>query len=192
MIKIFYILGIFCLEYYFICLFWINIYFDFCNYYSFYLKKLCGVLFSSPFYWREIEIYYTVIYELFFVHILIKSVEYFLFAMVFDSTIYLLIQKSSSFSFNFCSQNDENTLSSLVIANLHLMKNNHNSAIFILLSVEYDKLFHLPTQDLSSVTSMSSSSDNPVVMAHAKTTKSKWKRRILYSSDLLLSVNWLS
>ena len=109
--------------------------------------------------------------------------------MVYDKTFYLPTHSSSSSS-NFCSENDENTLSSPVIANLHLMKHNHNSAstaISIPSSLEYDKIFHL--QDLTSNSSMSSCSDDSVVIEHTNTRKSNRKRRVLYSSDSLSSIS---
>ena len=83
-------------------------------------------------------------------------------------------------------------LSSPVIANLRLMKNNHNlasTAISILSSVEYDEIFHLPTQDLSTVSSRSSCSDESVVIAHTKTTRSNWKRICFILTRPLLSVS---
>ena len=106
--------------------------------------------------------------------------------MVYDNTFYLPTQNSSSYSSNFCSEDDVNILSSPIIANLRLMKHNHNSAstsISIPSSLEYEKNFYLPTQDLSSVSSMFSCSDDSVVIQHTNTTKINWKRCILYSSD---------
>ena len=107
--------------------------------------------------------------------------------MVFHNTFYLPTQNSSSYSSNFRSEDDVNTISSPIIANLPVIKHNHNSAstaISIPSSFEYENKFYLPTQDLSSVSSMSSCSDDSVVIQHTNTTK-KCKRRVLYSSDSL-------
>ena len=112
--------------------------------------------------------------------------------MVYDHTFYLPTQNSSSSSSNFRSENDENTLSSPTIANLRLIKHNHNSAstaISIPSSLEIEKKFYLPTQDLSSVSSISSYIDDSVLIQHTNTRKSNWKRRILYSSNSLCSVS---
>ena len=112
--------------------------------------------------------------------------------MVYDKTFNLPTQNSSTSSSTFCTENDENNLSSPVIANLRLMKHNHNSAstaISIPSSLKCDKIFHLPTQDSSSVSSMSSCSDDFVVIEHTNNTKSNWKRHVLKSSNSLSSVS---
>ena len=112
--------------------------------------------------------------------------------MVYDNTFYLPTQNSSSYSSNVLSEDDVNNISSAIIANLPLMKRNHNSAstaIFIPSSLEYANKFYLPTEDLSSVSSMSPSSDHSVVIQHTNTTTKNWKRRVLYSSNSLYSLS---
>ena len=61
--------------------------------------------------------------------------------MVYDNTFSLPTQNSTSYSSNFLSEDDVNNISSPIIANLPLMKHNHNSAstaISIPSSLEYE------------------------------------------------------
>ena len=112
--------------------------------------------------------------------------------MVFHNTFYLPTQNSSSYSSNFRAEDNMNTISSPIIANLRLMKHNHNlasTAISSPSSLEYENKFYLPTQDSSSFSSMSSCSDDFVVIEHTNNRKSNWKRHVLKSSNSLSSVS---
>ena len=120
--------------------------------------------------------------------------------MFYHNTFYLPTQNSSSYSSNFCSEDDINTMSSPIIASLPAIKHNHNSAstaILIPSSLEYENKFYSPTQDSSSVSSISSCSDDYVVIQNTNTTKKTVKdafyiHQIHYVHFLLLTLCHLS
>ena len=94
--------------------------------------------------------------------------------MVFENFFYLPTQNSSSYSSNLLSEDEVDNNSSPLIANVPNITNNHNSsstAISIPSSLEYSKKFVLPTQDSSSVSTISSFSDYSLLIGHTKKKK---------------------
>ena len=94
---------------------------------------------------------------------------------------YLPSQSSSSSSSNISSDFNAKSTSLAVITNMPVIKNYHNSAstaISIPSTLEYGGEFYLSTQDSSSISRMSSSSNDFIHVSPWEIKKSNWKRRV--------------